>query len=113
MVNNGCVFCKIVKKEIPSSVVFEDDNVIVFKNIQPVAEHHYLVCPKKHVSNLLEVGSEILDMTIAFQHVVKTMKLESGYKLVINGGKYQSVPHLHMHLLSGKLEDQDDIINNT
>lgn len=110
-----CVFCKIIKKEIPSEIVFEDSDVIVFKNIEPVADVHVLICPKQHVESFLKINNEFnLDnMVKAAQKMIKDLKIESGYKLCINGGKYQSVPHLHWHLLAGNLEKNDDIINNT
>lgn len=110
-----CVFCKIVKGELPSTVEFESDNIIAFKSSDPVAETHILVCPKKHIANFLEINDSgtIFEMTKAVQILVKEKKLEGGYKLVFNGGKYQFIPHLHWHLLAGKLEDEKDIINNT
>lgn len=110
---DNCVFCKIINNELPSEVLYSDDSVIVFKNIAPVAEHHYLVCPKKHISKFTEVGDEIKDMSEACKNLISKFDIEDGYKLVINGGKYQSVPHLHWHLLAGKLEDNDDILNQT
>jgi histidine triad (HIT) family protein len=115
MENNNCVFCKIVSGEINSSKVYEDDFCIVFKNIEPVAEIHLLICPKQHVPSLLDVDSsfEFNRLVDTAQKVIKDLKIESGYKLVLNGGKYLSVPHLHWHLLAGKLEDSDDILNNT
>ncbi len=108
-----CVFCKIVKKEIPSNIIFENEDVIVFKTIAPVAEHHYLVCPKKHIASFMELDSEILSITKTAQEVIKKFEIVDGYKLIFNGGKYQEVMHVHWHLLAGKLEDEDDILKKT
>lgn len=110
---NDCVFCKIITKEIPSTIIFEDQHTIVFKNIYPVADHHYLICPKKHVKNFMGAYEEMISMTETAQKIIKDLNLTDGYKLVFNGGKYQSIPHLHWHLLSGKLEDENDILNKT
>lgn len=110
---DDCVFCKIVKGEIPSDVVFRDENVIVFKNIEPIATHHLLICPTKHVASFMELGEEILPMIKVTQKIINELEIKNEYKLVFNGGKYQSVPHVHMHLLSGNLEKNEDVLNKT
>lgn len=102
---DDCVFCKIVKGELPSSKVYEDEKTLVFKNIEPKAETHLLVVPKKHIQTFMDLGDEINDLLIAAQKVVKKGGILDGYKLVINGGKYQFVPHFHLHLLAGELEE--------
>lgn len=108
-----CIFCKIVKGKSPAAVEYETDSVIVIKNINPVSEIHLLVIPKKHVSNFLELDNEtVTDLTKVAQKVIRDKNLGDGYKLVINGGKYQAVPHFHWHLLSGRLE-KNDILNKT
>ena len=108
----SCVFCKIVSGDLPATFIYKDDNVVVFKNIAPVATHHYLVIPVKHVDNFMEAKDEILAMTKASQRVIKDLHMEDAYKLVFNGGIYQSVPHLHWHLLAGKLESDKDLLNH-
>ncbi len=108
---DNCIFCKIMNRELPSQNVFETESVLVFKTIKPVAEYHYLVVPKKHVKSFMELGDDIKDMKDAAQEVIKQNNIASGYKLIFNGGKYQEVMHIHWHLLAGKLEDNDDILN--
>lgn len=105
-----CIFCKIVEKKADADVVFENDKAIAFENINPVAEVHILVIPKIHIETFMDVddSESIFEMTKVVQEVVKIKNIESGYKLVFNGGKYQYVPHLHWHVLGGKLEDDQD-----
>lgn len=102
-----CLFCKIVKKEIPAQVVFENDEVLVFKDIQPQAPLHWLVIPKKHFTNINDVNTPE-----TFGQLFQTIKdlvakhgfAQKGYRTVINtnaeGG--QSVYHLHIHILAGQ-----------
>ena len=98
---SDCVFCKIIKKEIPSETVYEMTNVVAFKDKDPSAETHILVVPKKHIETLLDVKKEdmkiVRQMFQLVQQIVEEYKLESKYKVVINGGVYQFVPHLHLH----------------
>ena len=101
-----CVFCKIVKGELPSTKEYEDDNVVVFKNIKPSAEIHLLIVPKKHVATFMDLTNEMDSLVHAAQQVIKDKDIGSGYKLVVNGGKYQEVPHFHLHLLAGKLKTE-------
>lgn len=110
-----CVFCKIIKGELPSDKVYEDDDVIAFNNIEPVADTHILICPKQHIESVLNISSkfDFSKLIIVLQKLISEKNIQDGYKLVINGGKYQSVPHLHIHLLAGNLEKNDDILNNT
>lgn len=111
----GCIFCKIINKELPSTIVQEDNNFIAFENIEPVSTYHYLICPKVHTNTFLDIKSDInMNLMIEFvQRIINNQKMSEGYKIVINGGKYQSVPHIHLHLLAGKLENEDDILNKT
>ncbi|OGM23186.1 hypothetical protein A2961_03580 [Candidatus Woesebacteria bacterium RIFCSPLOWO2_01_FULL_39_21] len=100
-----CVFCKIVKGELPSTKEYEDKDVLVFQNIKPAAETHLLIVPKKHKSSFMDLsGSDISSMFEVAQKLIKDKKLSDGYKLVFNGGKFQFVPHIHWHLLAGKFE---------
>jgi histidine triad (HIT) family protein len=103
---NDCIFCKIVKGEVPSKKVYEDSDVLVFENINPVCETHLIVIPKKHIPSFLEIKNDIdlFQMVRVTQKIIKDKKIEGGYKLAFNGGKYQAVPHLHWHLLAGDLE---------
>lgn len=104
-----CLFCKIVNKQIPSQVVYEDDKVMAFKDINPVAPVHYLIIPKEHLANVLDLN-EINSAIIGHIHIVanklaKEAKIaETGFRLVTNcnddGG--QVVFHLHYHLIGGE-----------
>jgi len=103
-----CIFCKIVKKEIPSKAVFENDWVIAFPDINPVCDVHILIVPKRHIESVLAVsdtdGRDLAAMYKTAGKIVKDMGL-SAFRVVFNGGKFQHVPHLHMHLLAGSKMD--------
>lgn len=105
---SDCLFCKIIAGEIPSDTVYEDDQVLVFKDINPMADVHLLMVPKVHVASLNELD-EAHDAVIA--HMLRTLPqlakeqgLDDGYRTIINTGKGggQIIFHLHMHLLGGK-----------
>jgi histidine triad (HIT) family protein len=105
-----CVFCKIVKGEIPTEKVNETGDVLAFNDINPSAETHILVVPKKHIGSLLEtkkgdfnILKKMLELS---QELIKNKSIEKKYKLVINGGKYQDVPHLHLHVLGGNFTEK-------
>lgn len=113
-----CVFCKIISGDLPSTKIYEDSQALVIENIKPVAKVHLLVLPKKHIdsfedtSNLKNIVNFSFDqLTLAINKVINKLELKD-YKIVINAGKYQSIKHLHLHLLAGNLEG-DDILNNT
>jgi histidine triad (HIT) family protein len=101
-----CIFCKIVKGEIPSAKIFEDDDVVAFNDINPKAKVHVLVVPKKHIESVkhLNKSDEKLagELIMTAKKIAEDKKLE-GYKIIINVGKEggQLVDHLHLHLLSG------------
>jgi histidine triad (HIT) family protein len=104
-----CLFCKIVRREISAEVVLEDDEVLAFKDVRPVAPSHALVIPKKHLTSIHEAetagGALLGRMMLAAQEVAEKLGLgSSGYRLVINTGPDagQSVFHLHMHVLGGR-----------
>lgn len=103
---DDCIFCKIIKKEILSDIIYEDDFVIVFNDIKPVAKTHILIIPKKHISNFLDIKNnfDFSKMIKVTQKIIKKNKIDLGYKLIFNGGKYQEIPHLHWHLLAGDLK---------
>lgn len=104
-----CIFCKIANKEIPSSIVYEDDDVIAFKDLNPEAPVHVLVIPKKHISSLNAANSE--DQQLLGKLMLTIPKIaaeqgiaEGGYRVVNNCGEQggQTVMHLHFHLLGGR-----------
>jgi len=97
-----CIFCKISKKEIPSNIIYEDEDVVVFPDIHPAAPTHLLVVPKSHVSEFLAVEDPILFQKVFI--VVQKMIEQEGLKgkphrVGINGGGAQDIDHLHIHLL--------------
>ncbi len=106
---NDCLFCKIIKREIPSTIVYEDDEILAFRDIAPVAPVHVLVIPKKHISSLadLEPEDEILVGKIysVINRIAEQENIfESGFRVIVNCGEDggQEVKHLHFHLIGGK-----------
>ncbi|CAM3226000.1 histidine triad nucleotide-binding protein [Brevibacillus invocatus] len=104
-----CIFCKIVAGEIPSTKVYEDEHVVAFHDINPIAPVHVLMIPKKHIPSLLDIQSEdkelIGHLHLALQKVAEQMEVtEPGFRVVTNIGKHgqQTVFHLHYHLIGGK-----------
>ena len=104
-----CIFCQIVAGKIPSETVFQDESVIAFRDINPLAPVHLLIIPKKHIttlSHLYETEPPLAEhmLNVANQLAEREGIAESGYRLVINCGEEggQLVPHLHLHLLGGK-----------
>jgi len=100
----NCVFCKIAKKELPSDIIYEDGKIVAFKDIHPRAPLHYLIIPKNHLNSMASNNSEEVakDLLIIAKRIAVQQGLGS-YKLVFNVGPEagQTVPHLHLHLLSG------------
>jgi histidine triad (HIT) family protein len=102
-----CVFCKIVEGKIPSTKVYEDDEVLAFKDINPIAPIHILIIPKKHIKSLTELNDDKL-----LSHIFKVIKEvaksqgveEKGYRVITNIGEDggQAVKHLHFHVIGGK-----------
>lgn len=110
----GCIFCKIAEGSIPCSKVYEDDHVLAFDDIHPMAPVHVIVIPKRHIPTILEVATDNGHIVIAlFKAVQKVAEVrgvaQSGFRAVINcneeGG--QVIFHLHIHVLGGtKLKDE-------
>ncbi|MPW27091.1 HIT domain-containing protein [Alkalibaculum sp. M08DMB] len=105
---SDCLFCKIAKKEIPSEIVYEDDQVIAIKDLEPQAPIHFLIIPKVHYNSVLTVpaGNEIITQihTVANRLALKHGIVDTGFRLVNNCGENggQSVLHLHYHILGGR-----------
>ena len=104
-----CVFCKIVKGEIPSKKVYEDDEILAFKDINPAAPIHVLIIPKKHIATLLEISDEDSALMGKIMQVVQKLAKqlgieEKGFRLIANCGpdSGQEVMHIHFHLLAGR-----------
>ena len=105
----NCIFCKIVAGEIPSPRLYEDDKMIVIRDIEPNAKLHYLCIPKTHfalLSEMDEAKAEIVKHCFAtIPTLEETLGLQDGYRVIINQGVNggQTVPHLHIHLLGGEM----------
>lgn len=104
-----CVFCKIVDKEISSDVIYEDSDVMVFKDAHPKTPIHLLVIPKKHIDSVIGIGPDDIELMGRLIYRAKEIAAlqglsERGYKLVFNCGPEggQVVYHIHLHLLGGK-----------
>lgn len=99
-----CVFCMIAKKEIPKEFTYEDEEIMVFPDINPVASLHLLIMPRAHIDDLMspevEDGKLWEKMTKIAKDLVKKNNLK-GYRLVLNGGEAKLVNHLHLHLMGG------------
>lgn len=106
---SDCVFCRICEKQIPSDIVYEDDTLVAFKDINPEAPVHILIVPKKHIASLLDLKDDDLNIIpkvyAAANKIAKKAGIaENGFRLVTNCGKDggQSVNHIHFHLLGGR-----------
>ena len=104
-----CVFCKIVAGEIPSEIVYQDEEIVAFRDINPLAPTHVLLIPRAHIPSLAHLTDAETPLIgrmvkVASELAEKEGVAESGYRLVINSGEQggQIVPHLHMHLLGGR-----------
>jgi histidine triad (HIT) family protein len=104
-----CIFCGIIKGDIPSSKVYEDDKVLAFHDISPAAPVHVIVVPKRHIPTLMDVAAADMEdlnaMMTAAQQIARIKGIEErGFRTVINCNKDggQIVFHLHMHILGGK-----------
>lgn len=104
-----CLFCKIIKGEIPSTKVYEDEDILAFEDINPAAPIHTLVIPKKHITSLAHMEKEDEEIIGKIYSVINKIAeekgvKEKGYRVIVNCGKDggQEVMHLHFHLLAGK-----------
>ena len=105
----GCIFCQIVSGEVPSDIVYQDEEVIAFHDIKPQAPVHLIIIPRRHIPSLVHLSQADLSLVghmvgIANQLAKREGVAESGYRLVINCGEEsgQLVPHLHLHLIGGR-----------
>ena len=105
----SCIFCKIVNKEISSNIIYEDDKVVAFHDINPQAPYHILVVPKKHIATLLELTEEDKDLIghiyLVINKIAKDLGFdERGYRVVVNCKEEagQAIFHIHFHVLAGR-----------
>ena len=107
-----CIFCKIIKGEIPSSKVYEDEEFIVIKDVNPQAPVHLLAIPKEHFASVAELNDEravvVGKMVKKLAEIAGDNGLDDGFRIITNKGKHgcQSVSHLHLHLLGGRQLDE-------
>ncbi len=103
-----CIFCQIGEGELPAQIVFEDEKIVAFKDINPKAPTHLLIIPKKHIENLNNLTPK--DATLVGQLIITAVDLaqklkisQTGYRLVFNSGSHsgQIIDHIHLHLLGG------------
>ena len=106
---SDCLFCKIINGEIPSTKVYEDDNVFAFKDINPQAKEHYLFIAKEHTSNINQQVEKPETLTYVFQAIKKFTENDSelaknGFRIVTNQGEHgcQTVFHTHFHVIGGE-----------
>jgi histidine triad (HIT) family protein len=104
---DGCLFCRIIRQEIPARLVYENDHVVAFRDINPQAPTHVLVVPREHVPSLNEAkdAAMIGRLSLAAAEIAKAEGVaESGYRTVVNTnrGAGQTVFHVHLHLLGGR-----------
>lgn len=104
-----CIFCKIIKGEIPSDKVYEDEDVLAFKDINPATPIHILVIPKKHIKSLIDLEEDDYVLVGKIQKAINTIAKqlnieEEGFRVIVNCGKDagQEVMHLHYHVLAGR-----------
>lgn len=99
-----CIFCKIINKEIPAQIVYENDFVLAFKDISPVAPQHYLLIPKKHFVSLATVDAQFSqEMLMAIQSMTQELEIND-FRTVFNTGTAagQTVFHVHAHIIAGR-----------
>ena len=104
----SCLFCRIIAGELAATIVYRDDDVIAFRDVNPQAPTHILVIPTRHIASIADTQDNDADLLgrliIVAKQVAQTEKLSAGYRLVVNTGTQagQSVFHLHVHLLGGR-----------
>ncbi len=116
---NNCIFCKIIKKEIPANIVYEDDKTLVFMDISPVSDGHILVIPRKHYLDLSEMPineyADLFNVVKLMQEKLMNVLNCEGIHILTNVGTTQEVKHLHIHLIpvyEGEKVLSQNIISN-
>ena len=106
---DSCIFCRILRGEVPSTIVAESAKAIAFRDVDPKAPVHVIIVPRRHVPSLDDAsdGTELGEILMLAAHVARQEGLSSGYRTVINTGEHggQSVAHLHAHVLGGRKMD--------
>lgn len=102
-----CLFCQIIKGEIPTKFIYQDEQIVAFRDINPKAPVHILIVPKKHIEKLQDIGdndTELLGrLILTAKKIAFQEKIQEGFKIIINCGQSggQKIFHLHVHLLGG------------
>ncbi len=98
----NCIFCKIIRGEIPKELDYQDENIVVFPDIHPKAATHLLIVPKEHVEDFKDALESVINaINLGIKKMIDEKGLVGkGYKIEVNGGGAQIVPHLHFHLIS-------------
>ena len=116
--NQSCIFCKIIAKQIPSKIIQETDDIFVIADIAPQAPIHYLILPKKHIPNLQSVKPDdqllLGNILLMAQKLSQTLSGNQEFKLVANNGASvgQSVFHIHFHFLASSSQEKNDHFKN-
>ncbi|HBY18763.1 MAG TPA: histidine triad nucleotide-binding protein [Candidatus Marinimicrobia bacterium] len=103
-----CLFCKIIRGEIPSTKVYENEEVLAFRDINPQAPEHILIIPKIHINRVENLSDDqsgmVGNLVIAAKKIARQLGINNGYRLVFNNGPQagQAVEHIHLHLLAGR-----------
>nr|WP_099187331.1 histidine triad nucleotide-binding protein [Tepidibacter mesophilus] len=107
---DNCIFCKIINGEIPSDKVYEDEKVLAFKDINPIAPVHILVIPKKHYESIIDIQDNEMEIVAYIHKIINKIAhdmnfKEDGFRIVNNCGKNagQEVKHIHYHIIGGKI----------
>lgn len=103
-----CIFCKIIAKEIPAEIVYENEDILAFKDIHPLAPVHVLIIPKRHIESVNDLKTEDVELAgkllLTAKEISQELHMdEKGYRLLIRTGEWggQEVPHIHLHLIGG------------
>jgi len=107
--SSDCIFCKIIKGDIPTEKIYEDENVVAFNDIDPKSPTHILVVPKKHVASLNELKPDEMNTIVQVFNAVKKIAIlqgvaEDGYRVIVNTNRSagQEVFHIHFHIMGGR-----------
>lgn len=105
-IDNNCIFCKIINKEIPGKILFEDNDLVILQDIKPSAPYHHLIIPKQHIESIAHLENNDTQIISKLIFAAKKDALEAGlkgYKLIFNVGADggQIISHLHLHLMGG------------
>jgi len=107
MQDANCIFCRIVRGEIPSRKVHEDDDVLAFHDINPLAPVHFLIIPKEHIASMMDLQDKQRDVfgriMLLAPKLAREQGAEDGFRLIVNTGRVgrQEVDHVHLHIIGG------------